>query len=279
MFKKYLTLTVFSLNFVILSNSATAAESKIALCNNCDYRAMKTQAIKTAPEGGKVHVIDIMGDNIRAFKIEREYDLVMVRSSTVSSMIEQGVKEVKTTINQLNDMAQRNIDIQHLEPYLGGYASVITSAYDIAQKERYRFEVADAISSYIQDTIAGSVGLAAGSLGIQIINTVLPVSLAIKVKFPNDTTYEFIFKGLKTTDGKNFTAIIVTTAQSGKDGDIKIPDNGNFDGYIGVIEGSEPLGRLIEYMRLNGVQITNQMGGNTVTLICDDMKTCGAVAE
>jgi hypothetical protein len=280
MIKKYLSvaLSLGLLSLTALPISA-AAEPNIALCNGCDDRAMRTQAIKAGAEGGKVHVINISGDSIKAFRIEREHDLVMVKTSSVSPTIEKGVEEIKKTLNVLQDISNASINIEHLKPYLGLYAEDMTSAYALAKSTGDRFEVEQAISAYMLDSFLGSVTVAITALGTKIVDQVIPATLGIKVNFPDGTTYTFIFKGLLVI-GEDVEVLIASAPLSGKDGTVKIPEIATLGGYKTTVMNVESLSRLIEYLRLTGVKIAGDyVGSGGTVVICDYAQTCKVKAK
>lgn len=275
---KFLTPTLVLLS-VFLALPASAAT--VLHCNHCTDQMMKSKAISTVPDGGKVYVVDLMDDKIRAYQVFRENDMVIIQSNPVSSTISDAVDEFKTTLNLFDDIAHRGIDFNHIKPYLGAYASLIDSSYDIADKSRYRSAVARAISSYVGDTVAGELSTAIGALGLSFVNATAAVHLAFQVKFPDGTTYKFYFKGIEYNVDGTSVMIVTPVKESGMDGNIIIPDNGDFANYAQSAESMESLTELLEYMRENGVEIIRSGGGGgrPVVVICDDHKHCTAMVK
>lgn len=275
---KFLTPILILLSVVF---ALPASASNVLHCHYCTDHMMKSKAISTIPDGGKVHVVDLIDNKIRAYQVFRENDMVIVQSNPVSSTISNAVDEFKTTINLFDDIAHRGIDFNHLKPFLGGYSTVINSSYDIANKSRYRSAVARAISSYVGDTIAGELSTAVGALGLSFVNATASIHIAFQVKFPDGTTYKFHFKGIEYNVDGTSVMIVVPVKESGMDGDIIIPDNGDFNSYIQTAESMESLTELLEYMRQNGVEIvrSGSGGGRPVVVICDDFKHCTAMVK
>lgn len=268
---------LFSL-FLALPASAT----NVLHCAHCTDHMMKSKAISAVPEGGNVHVVDLIDNKISAYQIFRENDMVIVQSNPVSSTIRNAVNEFNTTLDLFNDIGHSGIDFNHLKPYLGGYSAVINSSYDIADKSRYRDALARAISSYVGDTVAGKLTTAVGALGLSFVNATAAVHMAFQVKFPDGTTYKFYFKGIEYNLDGTSMMIVVPVKESGLDGSIIIPDNGDFNSYIQTAESMESLSELLQYMSENGVQIIRSGGiggGNPVVVICDDFLHCTAMPK
>ncbi|MDF2178596.1 hypothetical protein P2G88_10085 [Aliiglaciecola sp. CAU 1673] len=230
-----------------------AAEPNMVLCNYCTESQMQSAAVRTAPEGGVVHVWDRQGDKLKAYEITREHNLIMINPADVSQVIQAGTLEVKRSYDFIVDLHSGGIDINRLAAYLNN--PNINSAYTIAETASLRNNVADAINQYVLGNVAGALTAAAGSLSVQFVNTVLPVNITIPIRFMDGTTYTFVFKGLFYGLDGSTSLQIEPLSGSGTDIDVKIPDNGEYTNFYD--QGNyEAIMRTVEFLRSRGVVIT-----------------------
>lgn len=265
----------------VFAAAPTRAED-VLHCHSCTDQMMKSKAISKVPDGGKVHVVDLDNTTVRAYQVFRENDMVIVQKSPVKSSIEEAVSEFKNTINLFDDIAERGIDFNHLKPFLGDYSSLIHNAYDVARTSRYRLEVTKAIGKYVGASTAGRLSTAVGALGLGFINATAAVHISFQVKFPDGSTYNYYFKGVEyQAEDMTPILIVVPVNESGRDGNIVIPDSGKFGGYAQSASSMESLSELLEYMRQSGVKITSSAsgGGQPVVIICDDFKNCTSMVK
>ncbi|MBE0368035.1 hypothetical protein PAUR_a1545 [Pseudoalteromonas aurantia 208] len=280
---KYLHGTkILSAISLVFSSFGFTSES-IALCNTCSDQQMQSKAIQYAPNGGKVHVIDYTGNRIKAFQTEREEGLLMYWPIPVKQAIKTSVNQAKQVSNTIKDLANGQVTIDHLRPFLGSYTN-IASAHSVAKSVYEKQAIQQALSDYFTGNVAGALTSATVTLGNSIINQVLAVQMAVDVAFPSDgTTYTFKFKGvIKNLNGKVSIAF-EPVAFSGRDKGIMLSE-GNYSGYQ-ARGSSEALQRIINHMVQSGVKVYIEgriYNGGTVIIndiICSDEPPKGCKAS
>jgi len=273
--KKFSPRSLIPLVLLSISSSAVSAEPLVALCNNCSDSTMANQAIKSAPNGGLVHVIDMTSNNIKAFEVERERNLLWYNEGAISNTIKAGVKEIKEVNDFIKNMANQQIHINSLNPYM---PKAVNSAYDIAKYKVNRLNLADAINQYFLSNIAGGLTAAVSSLGVSFVGQVVPVTIILPVIFDDGTKYSFSFKGLVVSLDGTVTLNIEAVEYSGTDGSLRIPEAGLFQGYYG--KGSnDSIQRMLDYLALNGISIVvnpNYRGSVTIIDCSYDSSSGGA---
>ncbi|MEL7477748.1 MAG: hypothetical protein AAGJ17_02470 [Pseudomonadota bacterium] len=254
------------------------AKQLVTLCNNCNETTMANQAIKVATNGGIVHVVDMSGNKIKAFEIEREGNLLWYSESIVSKAIQNGVNEIKEVNNFIEDMSRLSINANSLTQYT---PRPINSAYDVAISKANRVYLAEAISKYFLSNVGGALTSAVGSLGVNFVGQIVPITITLPVVFNDGTTYQFAFKGLIiNVNGGEITLNIEAIEFSGVDGELRIPEAMYISGYYG--KGStQSVQRMIDYLSLSGVQIlVNPVDRSSVTIIdCTKDSTSGGACK
>lgn len=273
-------LSVLSLVF---SSFGFTSDDNIALCNTCSDQQMQSKAIQYAPNGGTVHVIDYTGNRIKAFQTEREEGLLMYWPVPVKQTIKTSVDQAKQVSNTIRDLANGNVTIEHLRPFLGSYTH-ITSAHTVAKSVYEKQAIQQALSDYFTGNVAGALTSATVTLGSSIINQVLAVQMAVDVVFPNDgTTYTFKFKGvIKNLNGKVSIAF-EPVAFSGRDKGIMLSE-GNYSGYR-AHGPADALQRIVDNMIQSGIKVYIEgriYNGGTVIIndiVCSDEPPKGCKAN
>ncbi|MBQ4864784.1 hypothetical protein J8L98_24160 [Pseudoalteromonas sp. MMG013] len=268
---KKLFSTVVVVSFAVSStllSSFSFASDMIAVCNACSEQQMQNRAIQYAPNGGKVHIIDIHNNKVSAYQTEREEGLVMYWAIPVKESIRAGVTHVRNAKNTIEDLAQGSVNIEHLRPFLGAYSDINT-AHTVAKYAPQKAAIKTALSDYFTGNIAGAITSASVSLGTAIVNQALTVNLAVNVHFPSDgTTYAFMFKGIIKNLNGDVSVMFEPIIDSGRDKGIRLHESHNYIGYRarGV---SDALQRILNHMLASGVAVTlngNPLPTGTVTI-------------
>ena len=273
--------TLFISSFV--SSSPAFASDLIALCNGCSERQMQNKAVQYAPNGGKVHVIDVTGNQVRAYQTEREDGMVMYWPAPVKQSIKTGVQYVRQVQNTIEDLAQGHVNINHLRPYLGSYSDIIT-AHTVAKSANQKAAISKALTDYFTGNIAGALTSATASLGTAIVNQALTINLAIDVYFPNDsTTYSFVFKGVMRNLNGKVSLWFEPISYSGRDKGITLSESSHYNDYR-ANGPDDALQRIINHMIASGVDVYingSPYQGGTVTVTdikCSDEPPKGCKA-
>ncbi|MBD1581559.1 hypothetical protein [Pseudoalteromonas sp. S16_S37] len=276
------TFIVLCVSAFTISDKSFAADT-IALCNDCSEQQMETKAVQHAPNGGKVHVIDVIGNQVRAYETKREQGLVMYWSAPVKQSIKEGVQHIRNAKNTIEDLARGHVNLEQLRPYLGAYSDIQT-AHTVAKSANQKAAISRALTDYFTGNIAGALTSASVSLGTAIVNQALTVNLAINVYFPNDgTTYSFVFKGaIKNVNGE-VSLWFEPINHSGRDKGVPLSESSSYADYQ-ANGPDDALQRIIDHMIASGVDVyvggTPHRGGRvTVTSIrCSNERPKGCKA-
>ncbi|MBQ4852970.1 hypothetical protein [Pseudoalteromonas sp. MMG012] len=258
--KLFSTFVVVSLavSSTFLSSSSFASDM-IAVCNACSEQQMQNRAIQYAPNGGKVHIIDVHNNKVSAYQTEREEGLVMYWAIPVKESIKAGVTHVRHAKNTIEDLAQGSVNIEHLRPFLGPYSDINT-AHTVAKYTEQKAAIQSALNDYFTGNIAGAITSASVSLGTAIVNQALTVNLAVNVSFPSDgTTYSFMFKGIIKNLNGDVSVMFEPIINSGRDKGIRLSESRSYTGYR-ANGANDALQRIINHMIASGVNVT--LGGN-----------------
>ena len=215
---------------------------------------MQNKAVQYAPNGGKVHVIDVTGNQVRAYQTEREEGMVLYWAAPVKESIKAGVQHVRNAKNTIDDLARGHVNLEHLRPYLGAYPHIQT-AHTVAKSATQKAAISRALTDYFTGNIAGAITSASVSLGTAIVNQALTVNLAVNVYFPSDgTTYSFVFKGaIKNLNGE-VSLWFEPINYSGRDKGVPLSESSSYTDYH-AIGPDDALQRIIDHMIASGVDV------------------------